>query len=62
MLAFAQVPAVVAAFHNDIDLFPQILSDVGGPMGSGFAVEFFGEDGEVSGKFTVSDFAQLLPQ
>jgi quercetin dioxygenase-like cupin family protein len=25
-------------------------------------VEFFGEDGEVCGKFAVSDFAQLLPQ
>src|SRR5207237_705544 len=38
MGAFAQTPAVVAAFDDEIDLFPFVLADVPGPHIASVAV------------------------
>lgn len=39
MRAFESVPAVIAAFDDDIDFFPIVLSDVTNPEIAGFTVE-----------------------
>lgn len=37
--AFANAPAVVAAFFDDVDFFPEILADVGGPEELCYGIE-----------------------
>lgn len=39
VIAFEDVPAVVAAALDDVDLLPLVLSDVAGPKLAGLAVE-----------------------
>ena len=39
VLAFTQVPAVVAAKFDDVDLFPDILPYIGNPEQTGFSIK-----------------------
>ena len=36
MLRFANIPAVVPTFFDEVDFFPQVLANIGGPQSARF--------------------------